>query len=82
MKDILSVTHVTSNEDGDEELSVEYKRTVWQRLIRVPGTTRVYVKLGHGGGWTDKSNGMYLSARNHFEVQSLADYVTRSSRGM
>jgi hypothetical protein len=44
--DYASITHCTSNEQGFEEVEVEYNRTFWQWLFKKPGTKKTWFRLG------------------------------------
>ncbi len=71
MSEIYSVGHVTANELGLEELSVEYHPTLMQSLFRKPGTKKIWVRAG--GQWHRK--GEKKPVDNHIELGEISDLL-------
>ena len=49
MSTIYSAGRCTRNEDGFEEITVEFHKTFWQSLLNKPATTKKMVWVG--GDW-------------------------------
>jgi hypothetical protein len=84
---IKSVTHCTSNEDGEEELTIRRSTTfvedvvaVWKtRSFSSPDTvTEVYI-VG-SKSWVDKKTGASPGPKKQAELTALRDYNVRQKR--
>lgn len=56
MKNYSSIGHCTANEDGQEQVEVEYQRTFWQWLLRRPAKKSVWVRGRNSREWYMKGN--------------------------
>jgi hypothetical protein len=74
MSSYSSYGRASRNENGNEEVNIEYSRTFWQWLFRRPGTVEVYERHPDGVHWYSKEAGRRCSARKEDEIY----YVLRS----
>ena len=66
MADYHSIMHCTSNEDGNEELRLEYQPTFWQSLRGQAGKVEIYIF--HSTRWIDKFTCEVPDANKQAEV--------------
>ena len=68
---VRSFGHATSNEDGKEEFSIEFDKTLWQMIFNRPATSFVFVRpklfkdmsnLTHYE-WTEKHTGRSVTSQ-------------------
>lgn len=87
MKDYATVTHITSNENGKEELVLEVKLTLTEWVVyslihctlNVPNTRKETYEM-HGLVWVDKATGKTVDQETQFECFEAKGWVRANSR--
>ncbi len=69
MASITSVEHCTCNENGTEQITIFYDKTIWQYLFRKPATVRVYVYID--GDWVHKSTRKRVTQQEWFLLEQI-----------
>lgn len=70
---ITSYGYCTSNENQREEVEVTYSKTLWQRLLKKPATTKRYEIFY--GEWFDKDTGEVASVGEHLLIDKIRKNV-------
>jgi len=68
-----SVFHATSNEDGNEELAIEYNQTFLDWILRRPGKKKVWVRI-ESLGWRDKDTAAPVSLDDFSIIMDMLDH--------
>lgn len=71
MKNYYSITHATSNENGQEQLELEHEKSFLRWLFRRPAKIEVYVYDGKGLLWKDKDTCKKVNADKYFEINKV-----------
>jgi len=82
MASINSVEHCTSNENGTEQITICYNKSLWQTLFNRPPTTKVYVYVN--GDWVRKDTHKSVTQQEWFlleQVESELRYDKTDSQG-
>ena len=70
MADYHTLSLATSNENGHVEIAIEYPQTVFQWVMRRPGT-KVIAYLHNDGQWYNKISGKEMSYDDQFMLDSI-----------
>lgn len=83
MKQYLSITHVTSNEHGEEELTLESPLPMWKAVMSalsgipvVKSTAKSYV--AKGTFWVDKNTGERVDDEMQYELFECKAYAKQN----
>ena len=67
----VSTTYITSNENGEEEVHIEYSKTLIHYIFGQPNTKEVYI--GGGTVWYSKGKGYKANAKKVAEICSIVE---------
>ena len=79
VSDYASVRHVTSNENGDQEVTLEYNNGLIRTLCKRPNRKETYVKRQNGLVWHNKETGKPTSDIKELEIVEACNYLKMSS---
>jgi hypothetical protein len=81
-ENIRSITHTTANFHGMEEIQIEYRQTLWRRLLGRPALRLTYVlfRPSYAGQpyWRD-SRGQPVSASDAIRLDSIRNSMQGGS---
>jgi hypothetical protein len=66
-----STTYITRNDDGEEEVEIEYGKTFFQWLFKRPSTKETYV--GGGTVWYSKHDGYQAGTTKAREICNIVE---------
>jgi hypothetical protein len=69
MASIKLAEHCTSNERGTEQITIEWNKTLWQRLLGLSSTKKVFVYIN--GDWVNKETRKRATQSEWFLLESL-----------
>ena len=64
-----SIEHLSHNENGCEQITIEYKKTLWQWLLCRPHTVEVFVYKG--GDWVNRETNKRATQQQWFRLESI-----------
>lgn len=79
MKDYYSITHATSNENGQEEVEIEHNKSFLRWLFRKDAKKETYVNDGKPLSWREKSTNKSVTLEKHYEIMRIINRVNKQS---
>lgn len=71
-----SVMHATANENGQEEITIEFEKTFLQWLFKRPATVKTYVVIG--GFWHNKDTGKIVKYGKEYKFLNQTCFYSKS----
>ena len=72
MNNYKSISHTTSNEAGEHEVTIEYEKTFLQRLFNLPAIKQTFVGQG-GTVWYFKGSGKRAETSKEYEICNVIE---------